>query len=324
VSSLEPETSRTPYDPAMRLRRSCLAVPGSSPKMLDKARTLPADQVFLDLEDAVAPSEKTDATRQHIVEALQQDWTAKTKVVRINGVATRWCWRDVTYVVEGAGAHLDCIMIPKVHDASHVHFVDHLLTQLELDLGLEVGRIGLELQIETGHGAVKMDEIASASPRAETLIFGPGDYAANLGVPQLTVGQIETDYPGDQWHYINARIVNTARAYGLQAIDGPFAAIRDLEGLREVARRSRLLGMDGKWALHPDQIAIANEVYSPAQKQFDLAVAILDAYRVATDEEGRGAVMFNGEMIDEASRKMALQVEAAGRAAGMTPTPKDG
>jgi citrate lyase subunit beta/citryl-CoA lyase len=187
-----------------------------------------------------------------------------------------------------------------------------------------VGRIGLELQIETGHGAVKMDEIASASPRAETLIFGPGDYAANLGVPQLTVGQIETAYPGDQWHYINARIVNTARAYGLQAIDGPFAAIRDLDGLREVATRSRLLGMDGKWALHPDQITIANEVYSPAQKQFDLAVAILDAYRVATDEEGRGAVMFNGEMIDEASRKMALQVEAAGRAAGMTPTPKEG
>ena len=160
----------------------------------------------------------------------------KTKVVRINGVATRWCWRDITYIVEGAGAHLDCIMIPKVHDASHVHFVAHLLTQLELDLGLEVGRIGLELQIETGHGTVKMEEIAAASPRAETIIFGPGDYAANLGIPQLTVGAIEHDYPGDQWHYINARIVNTARAYGLQAIDGPFAAIRDLDGMREVAR----------------------------------------------------------------------------------------
>ena len=288
--------------------------------MLAKARTLPADQVFLDLEDAVAESEKTDATRQNIVDALKEQWTARTKVVRINGVATRWCWRDITYVVEGAGVDLDCIMIPKVHDASHVHFVAHLLTQLELDLGLEVGRIGLELQIETGHGTVKMEEIAAASARAETIIFGPGDYAANLGIPQLTVGAIERDYPGDQWHYINARIVNTARAYGLQAIDGPFAAIRDLDGMREVARRSRLLGMDGKWALHPDQITIANEVYSPEQKQFDLAVAILAAYRVATDEEGRGAVMFNGEMIDEASRKMALQVEAAGRAAGMSPT----
>ena len=304
----------------MRLRRSCLAVPGSNPKMLAKARSLPTDQVFLDLEDAVAPNEKTDATRQNIVDALRHDWVAKTRAVRINGVTTRWCWRDITYVVEGAGAALDCIMIPKVHDASHVHFVDHLLTQLELDLGLEQGRIGLELQIETGHGCVKMEEIAAASRRAETLIFGPGDYAANLGIPQLTVGQIERDYPGDQWHYINARIVNTARAYGLQAIDGPYAQIRDAEGFAEVARRSRLLGMDGKWALHPDQIPVLNAIYSPAQEQFDLAVRILEAYRVATDEEGKGAVMFNGEMIDEASRKMALQVEAAGRAAGMTPT----
>jgi citrate lyase subunit beta/citryl-CoA lyase len=288
--------------------------------MLEKARTLPADQVFLDLEDAVAPNEKTDATRQNIVDALKQDWTARTKVVRINGVATRWCWRDVTYVVAGAGAHLDAIMIPKVHDASHVHMVDHLLTQLELDLRLEVGRIGLELQIETGHGCVKMEEIAAASKRSETLIFGPGDYAANMGIPQLSVGAIEREYPGDQWHYINARIVNTARAYGLQAIDGPYSQIRDHEGFVEVARRSRLLGMDGKWALHPDQIGHLNEIYSPAQAQFDLAIAILDAYRVATDEEGKGAVMFRGEMIDEASRKMALQVEAAGRAAGMTVT----
>src|SRR4051794_32504417 len=172
----------------MRLRRSCLAVPGSSPKMLLKARTLPADQVFLDLEDAVAESEKTDATRQNIVDALREEWTAKTKAVRINGVATRWCWRDITHIVEGAGAQLDCIMIPKAHDASHVHFVAHLLTQLEVDLGLEVGRIGLELQIEPGHGTVKMEERAAASPRAETIIFGPGDYAADLGVPQLTVG----------------------------------------------------------------------------------------------------------------------------------------
>jgi citrate lyase subunit beta/citryl-CoA lyase len=292
--------------------------------MLEKARTLPADQVFLDLEDAVAPLEKNDETRQNIVEALALHWTARTKVVRVNGVATRWCWRDVTYVVAGAGAHLDCIMIPKVHDASHVHFVDHLLTELELDLGLESGRIGLELQIETGHGAVKMEEIAAASPRSEALIFGPGDYAANLGVPQLTVGAIEAGYPGDQWHYINARIVNTARAYGLQAIDGPYAAIRDLDGFAEVARRSRLLGMDGKWALHPGQIELLNEIYSPSQEQFDLACAILDAYRVATEEDHKGAVMFNGEMIDEASRKMALQVAAAGRAAGMAPTAKAG
>jgi citrate lyase subunit beta / citryl-CoA lyase len=288
--------------------------------MLDKARSLPADQVFLDLEDAVAPLEKTDATRRNITDALAAEWVAKTKVVRVNGVATKWCHRDVTFIVEHAGVHLDAIMIPKVHDASHVHFVDHLLTQLELELGLAQGRIGLELQIETGHGCVKMEEIAAASHRTETLIFGPGDYAANLGIPQLTVGAIEPDYPGDQWHYINARIVNTARAYGLQAIDGPYAQIRDADGFATVARRSRLLGMDGKWALHPDQIPVLNAIYSPSQEQFDLAWAMLDAYRVATDDDRKGAVMFRGEMIDEASRKMAEQVEAAGRAAGMRVT----
>jgi len=289
--------------------------------MLDKARSLPADQVFLDLEDAVAPDQKTDATRQHIVDALGRDWTAKTKAVRVNGVATRWCFRDVVHVVAGAGADLDCIMVPKVDDASHVHFVDHLLTQLELDLGLEHGRIGLELQIETGGGCVRMEEIAAASPRTEAIIFGPGDYAANLGIPQLSVGAIERGYPGDQWHYICARIVNTARAFGLQAIDGPYAQIRDLDGFEEVATRSRLLGMDGKWALHPGQVEILNRVYSPSQAQYDLAEGILEAYRVATEVEGKGAVMFNGEMIDEASRKMALQVAAAGQAAGMERTP---
>lgn len=286
--------------------------------MLDKARSLAADQVFLDLEDAVAPLEKTDATRQNIVDALTEEWVAKTRVVRVNGVATKWCHRDISYIVQHAGSAVHCIMIPKVHDASHVHFVDHLLTQLELELGLEQGGIGLELQIETGHGCVKMEEIAAASPRAETLIFGPGDYAANLGIPQLTVGAIEPDYPGDQWHYINARIVNTARAYGLQAIDGPYAQIRDEQGFATVARRSRLLGMDGKWALHPGQVSVLNEIYSPSREQFDLACAILAAYRVATGEERKGAVMFRGEMIDEASRKMAEQVEAAGRAAGMS------
>jgi len=308
----------------VRLRRSCLAVPGSSPRMLEKARTLEPDQVFIDLEDAVAPEEKNDETRHRVVEALRGEWRARTRGVRINGVATRWCWRDVVEVVRGAGEHLDFLMIPKVHDASHVHFVDHLLTQLELELGLTPGRIGLELQIESAHGAVKIHEIAAASPRAETLIFGPGDYAADLGIPQLTVGAIERDYPGDQWHYIVSRIVNAARARGLQAIDGPYAQIRDIPGLLEVAQRSRLLGMDGKWALHPDQIAPLNELYRPSQAQLDRAHAIVEAYRVATERDRRGALMFGGEMIDEATRKMAEQVVARGQAAGMEPTPAAG
>jgi citrate lyase subunit beta/citryl-CoA lyase len=285
--------------------------------MLAKAAALPADMVFLDLEDAVAPLEKNDATRQNVVDALTgHDWTAPTRVVRINGVETTWCFRDILYIVGGAQDSLDCLMLPKVEGPDHVAFAHHLLTQLEAELGMRK-RIGLEVQIESARGAENLPAIADASDRIETIIFGPGDYAADLGIPQLSVGAIDDLYPGDQWHYILSRIVITARARGLQAIDGPFAAIRDLEGFRTVAERSVRLGCDGKWALHPDQIAILNEVYSPSQAQYDRAEALLDAYRQATDNDRRGAVMWEGEMIDEASRKMAEQVAARGRAAGM-------
>ncbi len=301
----------------LRLRRSCLAVPGSSAKMLGKAATLPADLVFIDLEDAVAPLEKTDATRAQVVQALnEQAWTAPTRVVRVNGVSTRWCFRDIVAVVEGAGRALDCIMVPKVESAADVHFVDLLLTQLEAELGLE-RRIGLELQIESPRGLVAIEKIAAASSRSETLIFGPGDFAASLGAPQLSVGAIDPRYEGDQWHYVLMRLVTTARAYGLQAIDGPFAAIRDAEGFLAVARRSHLLGFDGKWALHPDQIALCHEVYTPSREQFERAERVLAAYTAATEGDRVGAVMFEGEMIDEASRKMAEQIVARGRAAGM-------
>jgi citrate lyase subunit beta/citryl-CoA lyase len=297
-------------------------VPGSSPKMLGRAATLPADQVFLDLEDSVAPLEKTDATRQNVVDALAGEWVARTRVVRVNAVDTRWCFRDILYVVEHAHAHLDCLMIPKVQGPDEVHFVDHLLSQLERELGCE-RRIGLEIQIENARGAENLPRTADASDRIETIIFGPGDYAANLGVPALSVGAIEPDYPGDQWHYILSRIVITARARGLQAIDGPYAAIRDLDGYRETATRSRLLGAEGKWVLHPDQIAVANEIFTPPQAQYDRAEALLDAYREATEGERRGAVMWEGEMIDEASRKMAEQIAQRGRDAGLVRTPVD-
>jgi citrate lyase subunit beta / citryl-CoA lyase len=304
----------------MRLRRSCLAVPGSSPKMLAKAAGLPADQVFLDLEDAVAPDLKNDHTRGLVVTALrEQSWTAATRVVRINAVGTPWCLDDLLSVVGGAGSVLDCVMVPKVESAAQVHFVSQLLDQLELKHGLE-RRIGLEIQIESPRGLVEIERIGAASPRIETLIFGPGDYAAAVGVPQLSVGEIEPGYPGDQWHYVLSRIVTTARAFGLQAIDGPYAAIRDLDGYREVARRSRLLGFDGKWALHPDQIGICNELYAPSRDEFERAERILAAYEVATGSDGLGAVVFEGEMIDEASRKMALAVAARGRAAGLAET----
>jgi citrate lyase subunit beta / citryl-CoA lyase len=288
--------------------------------MLGKAAALQADQVFLDLEDAVAPSEKNDETRTRVADALrEQEWRAKTLVVRVNAVDTRWCHRDVVAVVEGAGAKLDCIMLPKVEDASHIHFLDHLLSQLERALNLQ-RRIGIEAQIENARGIVNVAEIAAASSRIETLIFGPGDYAASLGVPQLSVGTIEAEYPGDQWHYPLSRIVTTARAFGLQAIDGPYSAIRDLDGFRQSARRARLLGFDGKWALHPDQVGPCNEAFTPAQDQYNQAERLLEAYRSFTEVDGLGAAMFDGEMIDEASRKMALSLAERGRAAGLERT----
>jgi len=305
-----------------RIRRSCLAVPGSSLKMLDKARGLPADQVFLDLEDAVAPLAKPEA-RKNVVAALNEGgWGGKTRVVRVNDLTTPWTYRDVVEVVEGAGASLDCVMLPKVQSASHVEWLDLTLTQIERTLGLEVGRIGIEAQIENAAGLVNVDAIAAASPRVETVIFGPADFMASINMRSFVVGGLIPDYPGDPYHYILMRILMAARKHGKQAIDGPFLQIRDVDAFREVARRSAALGFDGKWVLHPGQIDAANEVYSPAQDDYDHAELILDAYEFYTSEAGGrlGAVMLGDEMIDEASRKMALVIAANGRAAGMTRT----
>ncbi|GIJ48522.1 CoA ester lyase [Virgisporangium aliadipatigenens] len=307
---------------AGRSRRSCLAVPGSSVKMLDKARGLGADQVFLDLEDAVAPLAKP-AARKNIVAALNDgDWGGKTRAVRVNDLTTPWTYTDVIEVVEGAGAHLDCVMLPKVQNAAQVQWLDLTLTQLEKSLGLDVGRIGIEAQIENAAGLVNVDEIAAASPRMETIIFGPADFMASINMRSLQVGALIPDYPGDPYHYILMRILMAARMRDLQAIDGPFLQIRDVDAFREAAKRSAALGFDGKWVLHPGQIDAANEVYAPSQADYDHAELILDAYAHATSEAGgkRGAVMLGDEMIDEASRKMALVISAKGRAAGMSRT----
>ena len=299
-----------------RPRRSCLSVPGSSPKMLSKAPSLPADEVFCDLEDSVAPGEK-EAARGNVVEALRtNDWGDKTVVVRINAIDTRWAYRDLVEIVEAAGEHVDCIMIPKVQAPGEVEFVDTMLRMIEETQGFE-HRIGIEAQIENGPGLTLIDDIAHASDRLETLIFGPGDMAAAMGMPSLTVGEIIDDYPGDHWHWIHMRILVAARTAGLQAIDGPYAKIRDLDGYREVANRTRILGYDGKWVLHPGQIDVANEVYAPSQAEYERAEGILEAYRQATDVELLGAVMYGEEMIDEASRKMAEVTAMRGRAAGM-------
>ncbi len=311
-------TTRRTY----RSRRSCLAVPGSSEKMLTKAQGLNADQVFLDLEDSVAPDVKPEA-RKLVVDALRTgQWGDKVRVVRVNDVSTAWCHRDVDYVVSHTGPdHLDCIMIPKVQDAGQVHFVDHLLTQLERENRWPVGAVGLELQIENAQGLTNADEILAVSLRTETFIFGPGDMAAALGMPSLTVGAIQPDYPGDHWHWVLMRILVAARHAGVQAIDGPYAQIRDVEGFREVATRSRLLGYDGKWVLHPGQIEVANAVYGVTQEEYERAEDILVAYEHARGAERRGAVMFGDEMIDEASRKMAEVNAEKGRRQGMAPRP---
>jgi len=305
-------------------RRSCLAVPGSNPKMLEKAQGLPADQVFLDLEDAVAPLAKPSA-RKNIVAALNDgDWGGKARVVRVNDLTTQWTYQDVIELVEGAGGYLDAIMLPKVQEAAHVRWLDLTLTQLEKSLGLPVGGIGIEAQIENAKGLVNVDDIAAASPRLETIIFGPADFMASINMKSLVVGEQPPGYPADAYHYILMRILIAARAHDLQAIDGPYLQIRNAAGYREVARRAAALGYDGKWVLHPDQIAAANEIFSPSQDDYDHAELILDAYDWCTSEAGgaKGSAMLGDEMIDEASRKMALVIAAKGRAAGMRRTSK--
>ncbi|MFZ0193165.1 MAG: CoA ester lyase [Streptosporangiaceae bacterium] len=318
-----PTTPSAPAAPArLRPRRSCLAVPGSNPRFLEKAQGLPADQVFLDLEDACAPLVKESA-RHMIVDALNTgDWTGKTRVVRVNDWTTHWTYRDVVTVVEGAGQNLDCLMLPKVQDAAQITALDLLLTQIEKTMGFEVGRIGIEAQIENARGLVNVDEIAAASPRLETIVFGPADFMASINMKSLVVGEQPPGYPADAYHYILMRILMAARAHDLQAIDGPYLQVRNIEGFRAVARRAAALGFDGKWVLHPDQIAVANEIFSPTQEDYDHAELILDAYEWCTSEAGgaKGSAMLGDEMIDEASRKMALVIAGQGRAAGMRRT----
>ena len=307
----------------LRPRRSNLAVPGSSVKMLDKARTLPVDQVFMDIEDAVAPLAKPQA-RKNIVAALNEGgYEGKIRAVRVNDWTTQWTYSDVIEVVEGAGANLDAIMLPKVQTAEQIIALDLLLTQLEKSNGLEVGRIGIEAQIENALGLINVDAIAQASPRVETIIFGPADFMASINMKSLVVGEQPPGYDtGDAYHYILMRILMAARAYNKQAIDGPYLQIKDVEGFRRVAGRSAALGFDGKWALHPGQVEAANEIYSPDQQDYDHAEMILDAYGYFTSASGgaKGAAMLGDEMIDEASRKMALVMAAKGRAAGLTRT----
>jgi citrate lyase subunit beta/citryl-CoA lyase len=272
---------------------------------------------FLDLEDSVAPLEKESA-RAKVVDAIKNlDWDDRVLCVRVNAWDTEWTYGDVVEVVGKAGERLDEVMLPKVQSAAEVVALDLLLTQVEKVHGLPPGHVGIEAQIETTRGLIEVEQICAASPRLETIIFGPADFAASMEMPVLTGGVQIPEYPGDHFHYVFSKILMAGRANGLQVIDGPYLYVRNLDGLREFAQRTRVLGYDGKWALTPDQAAVLNEVYSPTQEQFDRAWDILDAYRRATDEERRGAVMFGDEMIDEASRKMAIKFVSRGERAGL-------
>ena len=305
-----------------RPRRTCLSVPGSSAKMIQKAKQLPADQVFLDLEDSVASDAKAHARTQVAASLAEGGWAGQLRGVRVNDWTTPWTHADVIEVVATAGSDLDVVILPKVTDVSHVQALDLLLTQLEVTHGLPVGRIGVEAQIENAEGLTNADAIA-AGPRVQALVLGPADMMASLNMRTLVVGEQPEGYDvGDAYHHVFMRILVAARARGINAVDGPFLKVRDVEAFRRVAGRAAALGYDGKWVLHPDQIAAGNEIFSPRQADYDHAELILEAYEWHTSRVGgaRGAVMLGDEMIDEASRKMALVVAGKGRAAGMTRT----
>ena len=296
-----------------RLRRSELSTPGTSAKMMAKAAASDADLVFLDLEDAVAPNDKIGA-RLPIVEALNGlDWGTKTRAVRINSTGTMWCHDDLVTVAEGAGANLDVVIIPKVKAPRDVWFVDTLLSQTELKLGLEVGRIGIEILIEEAEALARVEEIAGCCPRLEALILGVGDLSASLGMRLGHIGESGERYPGDVWHYARNRLTAAARANGLDAIDGPFADFQKPEGYRKEAGWATTLGMVGKWCIHPSQIALANDVFSPTEKEVARAKQVIEAVRAA---EG-GSANLNGTMIDAATQRVFEVTLERARRAGM-------
>jgi len=301
--------SHTRYEPArQRLQRSELAVPGSQPALFKKALDSAVDYVFLDLEDSVAPGDKEQA-RRNVIQGLQEhDWRGrgKTICVRINGIDTHYMYRDVIDVVEQAGHRLDTILIPKVGVPADVYLVDALLTQIETARGFS-HRIGIDVLIETALGMANVEAIAQASPRLEAMHFGVADYAASCRARTVVIGGLNPDYPGDQWHFALSRMIVACRAYGLRAVDGPFGDFNDPEGYTLAAKRGAALGIEGKWAIHPSQIALANDVFTPPPTEVERARKILDALDQAA-KEGRGAAQLDGRMIDAASARMAQNV----------------
>ncbi|MFN3285634.1 MAG: HpcH/HpaI aldolase/citrate lyase family protein [bacterium] len=297
-----------------RWERSILAVPASEPRKVEKAVASQADAVFLDLEDSVPPDLKESA-RAHAVRALRElDWGGKTRMVRINGLDTPWAYRDLVEVCEAAGAQLDCVIVPKVSRPEEVAFVDILLAQIEARGGLR-RRIGIHALVETAPGLARVEQLATASPRLQALSFGPGDFAASAGIPSSAIGTEDpwdVAYPGHRWHYPMMRVVVAARAAGLRAFDGPAAEFRDLEAFRRLCRVARGLGFDGKWCIHPAQIPVVHEVFTPTEEEVEWARKVVTAYEQA-QAAGRGAITVDGKMVDAASLRMARATLARAR-----------
>lgn len=309
---------KTVVEARPRLNRSELAVPASNPKLFEKAAKSEADVVFMDLEDAVAPDDKPQARRNAVKALNEVDWGRKSVSVRINGLDTHYMYRDVVDLVEQAGARLDLIMVPKVGTAADIYAVDMLLTQIEAAHNLKK-RIGIEVIIETALGMMNVNEIAAASPRLESLHFGVADYAASTRARTTNIGGFNPDYAvladadgngarvtdyGDQWHYALARVVVAARANGLRPLDGPYGNFNDPDGFRAAARRAIALGCEGKWAIHPTQVPLANEMFTPTEAEVAKARRIMDAM-VAAAKDGKGAVALDGRLIDIASIRQA-------------------
>tara|TARA_B100000949_G_scaffold61323_1_gene54262 strand:- start:5 stop:946 length:942 start_codon:yes stop_codon:yes gene_type:complete len=291
-----------------RLQRSELAVPGSSPKMFEKALNSDADYVFLDLEDAVSPNDKISA-RENVIRALKEmDWRGNNKTisVRINGLDTHYMYKDVIEIMSEVGEFIDTMLIPKVGVRDDVYMVDCLVSQIEQEKNFK-NKIGLECLIETALGMVNIEEIAKSSPRLEALHFGVADYAASLKARTVIIGGLNPNYPGDQWHHGLSKLVTTCRAFGLRPIDGPFGDLKDPEGYIDAAKRGAAIGIEGKWAIHPSQIEHANNVFSPPESEVDKSQRILDELKKAA-AEGKGAAQLDGRMIDAASARMAENV----------------
>ncbi len=297
------------YKPAKsRLQRSELAVPGSSPKMFEKALNSNADYIFLDLEDAVSPNDKIPA-RQNVIKALKEiNWREKGKTIsiRINSLDTHYMYRDLIEIVEEAGDKIDTILLPKAGTGSDVYMLDCLLSQIETNKKIK-NKIGIECLIETALGMSNIKEIAKSSGRLEALHFGVADYAASLRARTVVIGGLNPDYPGDQWHHGLSQLVMTCRAYGLRAIDGPFGDFNDSDAYIASAKRAAAIGIEGKWAIHPSQIDLANKVFSPPETEVNKAKRILDELNKAA-KEGKGAAQLDGRMIDAASARMAENI----------------